>query len=80
MSTIFGILHFLFFLVFLLLGLGGLYSSWESKHLGVFLRSLSYVGGAFAAVALLAWWPFIVALVLAPIVRKLFGDPSDGRV
>ncbi|MGB5035371.1 MAG: hypothetical protein WBQ66_02130 [Blastocatellia bacterium] len=58
------------------LGFGGLVAFATSRHIGVLLGALVFIGSGVAAIVLVAWWPFLVGFVVVWALRFLGLDPE----
>lgn len=59
-----------------LMGLGLLSGFAASKHVGLLLAGLVFLGAAVVSILLMSWWPFPIAFILAWILRLLGLDPG----
>jgi hypothetical protein len=48
----------------------------QSKHIGLFLATFVFGGGAYASFAMDAWWPLLAAFAGAWVLRLLGFDPN----
>ncbi len=48
-------------------------------HKGITLGGLSYLLGGVASFYYVIWWPIVVGIVLALVIRKVYGEPDYNR-
>ena len=65
--------------VSIVLGLGGVRTYQDSKHIGLLLGSLIYIASGVLAISLVHWWPLLLGFVAAWGLRLLGLDPTYQR-
>jgi hypothetical protein len=46
------------------------------SHLGMTLAGLTYLLGGCLSLYINSWWPALIGIILAVIIRKIFGEPD----
>ena len=70
------ILLYIFDCLFGLMGVGLFSGYTASKHIGLLLGGVVFLGAAAASFYLVSWWPLLIGFVLALVLRLLGLDPG----
>lgn len=64
-----------------LFGASVLFAAFQKNfnHLGMTLGGFTYLVGGFFGLYLHSWWPAVTGIILAIIIRKIFGEPDYER-
>ena len=63
----------------IVLGLGGLRTYQDTKHIGILLGSLIYIASGVLAISLAQWWPLLLGFAATWGLRLLGLDPTYQR-
>jgi hypothetical protein len=79
METAVNIVIYVFAAIFIALALGLLFAYYRTRHPGTLLMGVTYLASAGAALGYMQWWPLVVGLVLAWVVRLMGLEPRTDR-